>query len=89
MRFMPDYEAALPVWGIDWDDPDLPRDLLIALTVWQDEFNVNYRPDAGWDSTERRERWAIEGNRLADELRRVLGPSCEVEVDLWPLDEVL
>lgn len=29
------------MWGIDWDDPDLPRDLLIALTVWHDAFNDN------------------------------------------------
>src|SRR5580658_2297925 len=40
VRFGPDYLGDLPLWGIDWHKPRLHRDLLVALTEWQDEFDV-------------------------------------------------
>ena len=65
----------LPVWGLDWQNPPLSRELLQALVDWQDEFDdhgIDQWPEAEWLA------WQAEGERLLPWLQRELGPNVTI-----------
>jgi hypothetical protein len=77
VRFGPDHEADLPLWGVSWHNPPLRRDLLQALCDWQDQFDEH--GTERW-SDEEWGQWMAEGKELADRVRRELGPSVVLDV---------
>jgi hypothetical protein len=82
VRFSPDYLADLPVWGVDWQNPQLSCELLKLLVDWQEVFDDHGQgewPPDDW------EPWVAEGKRLAVLVQRELGPSVVLEVG-WPLN---
>jgi hypothetical protein len=85
VRFAPDYCADLPLWGISWHEPNLPRDLLVRLTEWQETFDAHFDPESGWDSTMVKDEWAADGRSLEAEVREALGSAYVLEADWWPL----
>jgi hypothetical protein len=78
VRLMPDYLGDLPVWGLDWQNPPLSRELLKLLVAWQDDFDDH--SDGNWPP-EDWDRWVSEGKRLANLLRWELGPSVVPKID--------
>jgi hypothetical protein len=86
VKFSPDYSGDLPLWGLDWQNPGLSRELLMRLVEWQDTFDRHFDAFSGWDSDDVKSQWASEAEGLAEEVRRELGPGVSVEVSLWPLD---
>lgn len=63
-----------------------PRLLLDRLASWQQEFEDNYDPFAGWKSHEVRATWARKAHNLEFDLRRVSPDDVELAVDLWPIE---
>lgn len=82
---MVDDQADLPVWGVDWRNPDLPSDLVTDLIRWQREFDDNFDPIAGWRSEVIRDRWSVQVPNLVAGLQKALGGNLLLEIDLWPL----
>jgi len=83
IRFGPDARADLPLWGIDWLDPPLTRDLLLRLTAWQDQYDDHeeeWESDAEWAS------WIAEGKVLLEQVKLQLGPGVQVIAE-WPLSD--
>lgn len=76
--FGPDYMGDLPVWGLDWQNPPLSRELLQALVDWQDVFDdhgIDRWPEADWLA------WQAEGERLLPWLQRELGPQVTIDAN--------
>jgi hypothetical protein len=68
----------LPVWGLDWQNPPLSRELLQALVDWQDVFDdhgIDRWPEADWLA------WQAEGERLLPWLQRELGPQVTIDAN--------
>ncbi len=86
VRLSPDYSADLPLWGISWDDPNLPRNLLVRLTEWQVTFDTHFDPYTGWDSSQVKDEWAADGRSLEADVREALGSACVLEADWWPIE---
>ena len=66
----------LPVWGVDWQNPPLSRELLRALVDWQNDFDdhgIDPWPEAD------REAWLAEGERLLPLLQRELGSHVRID----------
>jgi hypothetical protein len=84
VHFGPDYHGDLPIWGIDWYNPPLSRDLLKLLAAWQDQFDDHFDAFGGWDSPEVEDAWLRDGRSLLRLVRRELGSSVTVEAD-WPV----
>ncbi len=73
----PDYHADLPLWGVDWYNPPLSRDLLQALCEWQEEWEAD---DAdGMSTDEEFDAWESEGDRLAERVQSELGTGVILE----------
>jgi len=83
VRFSPDYSADLPLWGISWDDPNLPRDLLVRLTEWQVTFDTHFDPYTGWDSSQSR----TNGPPTAALLKPTLGRLSDPPVSSKPIGD--
>jgi hypothetical protein len=87
LKLMPEYGIDLPLWGRSLDSLDLSPYLLERLAQWQEDFEANFDPFSGWKSTESRDRWSREAERLEVELRAALPAGDELVVDLWPLTQ--
>ena len=88
LRLMPECAADLPLWGRSLEPLDLSPWLLDRLAQWQDDFDENFDPFNGWKTPEAREKWRREADRLASELRAALPDEIQLEVDLWPLEQL-
>ncbi|MDQ6836772.1 MAG: hypothetical protein M3137_00120, partial [Actinomycetota bacterium] len=73
-------------WGISWDDPNLPRDLLVRLTEWQVTFDTHFDPYTGWDSSQVKNEWTADGRSLEVDVREALGSACVLEADWSPIE---
>jgi len=90
VELSPDYGADLPLWGkgfgnIAWQYTRFSPGLLDRLAAWQREFDDNFHWDNGWRSTQIRDHWAGQAERLAADVRAELGDRAELIVRLWPL----
>ena len=72
---------------MSWIKPPLPRELLVALTAWQESFDAHYDPFRGWESVEIQRQWRQEGDRLIRQVRREFGPSVTVTALDWIFPE--
>lgn len=88
LKLMSDYGAESPLWSADGmvspADLGLSPDLDRALVAWQEQFELHFDPDDGWDSTERKDRYAREAQELLAALRDELGATYHIALDLWP-----
>lgn len=87
LKLMPDYGVDVPLWaGVsNWEDLELPEHLIDRLRSWQADFDDGYRVGFGWLSSDRREAWARESERIIELLREHLDPQIDLVVDLWPM----
>ena len=84
VKLMPDYSVDVPLWGIPWRNLQLDPALIERLRAWQARFEDHFDHEQGWDDTDVVSAWRVERERLADALRRALGPEIEVQVHPWP-----
>ena len=87
VKFSPEYSCDMPLWCDegDWEDLNLPADLVARLAAWQAEFDSNFRHDTGWLDAGVRESWTRESEVLVADLRSNLPPEVRLEVSLWPI----
>jgi hypothetical protein len=88
VEFSPDYGTAFPLHADDEDLRVIPGSLLDRIWEWKRFFDEKFDPDheGGWESVPDREWWSNEADEIAAELRAVLPPEIELNVDLWPLN---
>ena len=86
IRLSPDHGVELPLWGAEPWQLEPPPGLLDDLTDWQEQFDVNHRPETGWINDDAATDWAHRGDELAAALRGAL-PTIPLHVDLWPVAE--
>ncbi len=87
LRFMPEYTAVVPLWGVVLSELQLSGRLLGELGDWQRQFDDNFDPSSGWSSDDVKTDWARRAAVLEMELRIEIKRKARLEVDLWPLDE--
>ena len=98
IRLMVDYSADWPLWENStetWDvgynvSPELyglsPK-LSERLMAWNQLFQENMDPVAGWESAQLRELWRAMGQRLLVQLRAEVAHFADVDYEPWPLPE--
>lgn len=80
IRLFPDYSRDWPLWENStptWDlgytttpaDYGLSAALASDMAAWNMFWERHFHYDDGWDSDESRERWRLDGERIASRLR--------------------
>jgi hypothetical protein len=84
---MPEYSCDMPLWCDEgeWEDLNLPEDLVTRLAAWQGQFDANFRPGVGWLNADVRESWTDDIDGLVADLRTNLPPEIKLEVNMWPI----
>lgn len=101
-RLSPEFGAG-PIWDDDWDGQQAicpsPRSLGLSnqlasdLDAWQSDYDAtlaDYPPDSRFPSEAERRRWEQRGRELLERLRRELGATAAVRLQLpaRPADEL-
>lgn len=88
---MADYQCH-PLWNlspnqygdINPDDLSISRDLKNRLHAWARAYdatlNMDYPPDSGFESDEEEAEFKREGYRLAEQLKKELGPEFIISI---------
>ncbi|MDX6278812.1 MAG: hypothetical protein QOJ72_2940 [Nocardioidaceae bacterium] len=90
IRLMSDYMASWPVWDhgglTDQDEWEaiLSPGLHCRLIDWQAYFEAYFDHRSGWTAGSP-DKYRSEGEALAADLAKELGPGHEVRLDLWPI----
>jgi hypothetical protein len=90
LRLFSDYGAEWPLWSdeegmVDPAAHGVPAELCADLRAWQDRFDADFDPDAGWRDASAEQNYARTATDLLRRLQLQLAPDVAVSLDLWPL----